>query len=488
MSKCNISEYKTEVDELILFKNNINQLNEIDTQASVLLFLDKMFLIENKLRKADKYFLLKYELSQNKENLTNKQDFWKIYSEFLTIKESKLEEIIKNYSLNELLNYDKASKYSRYIKKIFQKKSHLVSQKDSARYEKLLIDSEKIRDDFLKKEEWSSDIELLNQVKKYVVMRKEIAKLQNFNSVLERELFYDGIDISCFNNLINIFDTKKSVVKETKRIKNQDDNAVNKYTLEESIKLIEQLLLEVFDEEYLKKVNLIIANNCIDYYPRENKVDYNFTVGCLGCNPVISINYEEKLDDVRILIHELGHAVHLMYHGENNIVDYDYDAFLGEIVAMLNEILLLDKLKSGSNKSTREEARKSTILMYEWLFIDAIKALKLEHYIHNNYKNLDLDYIKKDKDWIIHISRVFFDYYDYKYAIGLCVATKLYLMIQTSDFDFNKLCQLLKASSNDNISDILKIVGINLNDKDFSKKLINDTFDFLENELKSLTS
>ena len=66
------------------------------------------------------------------------------------------------------------------------------------------------------------------------------------------------------------------------------------------------------------------------------------------------MNYDNKLDDVFTLAHELGHSLHSYYSNKNQPFIYSqYPIFLAEVASTVNESLLIDYLLE--NSSNRQE-------------------------------------------------------------------------------------------------------------------------------------
>lgn len=450
----------------------LNSLDITSAQESIDALII-MFEIDDKLRKMDKYILIKYLMNMNEKNLEDKQLFWNLYTKFITVKDNIINTILQDYEENEIIQIC-PNNFKKYIKRLYKRKGHIVRKKDKDTLSQIKIKKETISDKF-----YSSNnldfAELLELAKEYVTLSEKEARLQNFDSALRQELFEDGLKDFCFDNLFSLYYKNQDIVDQIKNI-NSVQNHETPITIEEAKETILKVARDYLDEEYAQNVEAMLEDGNIDYLQRPKKDEGNSTNSWLGCTPKIIINYNDTLKDERILFHELGHAVHLKYHGYNDIVNYDYNTFLGEVVAMTNELLLLDYLK---NTNLKDEAIKNEIELYNYLFIDAIESLMLEKYIHDNIDSLDINQIKKDEQYQVHIARVFSNYYDYKYALGMCLSISLFLKLKNNEITMQQYYNLLKSGANDDLETIFKQVDIDITNNENVESLIDSTYQYI---------
>ena len=84
----------------------------------------------------------------------------------------------------------------------------------------------------------------------------------------------------------------------------------------------------------------------IDVYENQGKTSGAYSWGAYGTHPYVLLNYEDTLDNLFTLAHELGHAMHTFYSDKNNtFLNSEYPLFLAEIASTTNEAIVLDQLK-----------------------------------------------------------------------------------------------------------------------------------------------
>ena len=101
--------------------------------------------------------------------------------------------------------------------------------------------------------------------------------------------------------------------------------------------------------DYAERMQKALQNRWIDVYPKDNKQTGAYSTGTYGFHPYMLLNYDNTLEDVFTLVHELGHSMHTMYSNENQPFLYsDYSIFCAEVASTTNEQLLFHYLMKNS--------------------------------------------------------------------------------------------------------------------------------------------
>ncbi|MFR5601590.1 MAG: oligoendopeptidase F [Lachnospiraceae bacterium] len=107
-------------------------------------------------------------------------------------------------------------------------------------------------------------------------------------------------------------------------------------------------------EEYLSLLREGFANRWIDVYENKGKRSGAYSWGAYGSHPYVLLNYNDTLDHVFTLAHEMGHALHSYYSDSAQPYTYaGYKIFVAEVASTCNEALLLQHLLSKAE--SREE-------------------------------------------------------------------------------------------------------------------------------------
>ncbi len=351
-----------------------------------------------------------------------------------------------------------------------------------------------------------------------------ISDLKKYNSPLEASLYSDNISINVYKNLIdcvhNNLDALYKYMELRKRALKLDeqhmyDIFVN-LTGEEEInipfdegKKIVIEALKPLGDTYIKDLNKAFSERWIDIYPNIGKKSGAYSWGCYDSNPYVLLNYENNLDSVSTLAHELGHSMHSFYSKKQTFINHSYPIFLAEIASTVNEILLNNYLYI--NAKTKEEK-----ITYLTEFLDKVRTTlyrqtmfaEFEMLIHDKEKSnvplteeeLSTTYYELNKlyygdsvisdDYIRYewsrIPHFYSSFYVYKYATGISIAIALASdILNGNQKTLDSYLELLSSGGKDYPLEILKSVGIDLEDDAIYKKAI-DMFNEKLNDLESL--
>ncbi|MDR2649260.1 MAG: oligoendopeptidase F [Clostridiales bacterium] len=115
--------------------------------------------------------------------------------------------------------------------------------------------------------------------------------------------------------------------------------------------------LSVMGADYTEVIKRAYTDGWIDVYENGGKHSGAYSWGAYGCHPYILLNYNNKLDDMFTVAHEIGHAMHSYYTWNAQPYLYsDYSIFLAEVASTVNEALLTSYL--------RETVTDKTMLKY----------------------------------------------------------------------------------------------------------------------------
>ncbi|HHU94250.1 MAG TPA: oligoendopeptidase F family protein, partial [Alcaligenaceae bacterium] len=127
---------------------------------------------------------------------------------------------------------------------------------------------------------------------------------------------------------------------------------------EEAISIVRQGL-HPLGEQYLADLNRSFTEGWIDWLENRGKTSGAYSWGTYGVHPYVLLNYQENLDNVFTLAHELGHALHTFYSNQKQeYINSRYTIFVAEVASTLNEALLIDDLL----KKTEEPKRRAYLL------------------------------------------------------------------------------------------------------------------------------
>ncbi len=289
------------------------------------------------------------------------------------------------------------------------------------------------------------------------------AKLRNFQSAREMALFDDNVDLKVYDALLasvhkafpaiyDYFALKKQLLGVDEYhmydVYTNVSDYDRKVTFEEAQQIVKEAL-KPMGEEYLSIVQKAFDENWIDVYPGEGKRNGAYSGGCYDSAPYILMNFNDNLESVFTLIHEMGHSVHSYLSRANNQYLYsEYTIFVAEVASTTNEMLLIHYLMEHSKSEEEKvyllnyytEMFKSTVIRQtmfaEFEKIIHEKAEAGEALTAQDFKKIYHDLVKlyfgesvvADDEIALEWARIphfYTDFYVYKYATGFSAAAVL---------------------------------------------------------------
>jgi oligoendopeptidase F len=99
--------------------------------------------------------------------------------------------------------------------------------------------------------------------------------------------------------------------------------------------------------DYQAHVRSAFASRWIDVFENAGKRSGAYSAPVYGTHPYMLLNFNETLDSVFTLAHEMGHSMHtLLAHASQPFVYAGYTIFVAEVPSTLNEALFLDRMLS----------------------------------------------------------------------------------------------------------------------------------------------
>ncbi len=262
-------------------------------------------------------------------------------------------------------------------------------------------------------------------------------------------------------------------------------------------------------EEYVNTIREGYKDRWIDVDENKGKRSGAYSSGAYGTNPYILLNWQDNLNNLFTLAHELGHSMHSYYSRNNQPFRYgNYSIFVAEVASTCNEALLNEYLI----QNTEDEKEKLFLLNH---FLEGFRGTvfrqtmfaEFEHDIHTHMQNgeaLTADkltemYYELNKKYFgdelvideeiglewARIPHFYYNYYVYQYATGYSAATSLASQILKEEQPaVERYLEFLKAGSSDYPIEVLKKAGVDMT----SKKPILDALRVFEDKLSEMES
>ena len=197
------------------------------------------------------------------------------------------------------------------------------------------------------------------------------AKARKYNSTLEKALSSGNIPVEVYTNLIAAVHENMHLMHRYVSLRKKLLGVEELHIYDLYAPLIADVKMEIdFDEakgivakgleplgtDYQKILQEGYNSRWIDIYENENKRSGAYSWGAFGTHPYVLLNYNDTLDNVFTLAHEMGHAIH-SYHSdqEQPYIYAGYKIFVAEVASTCNESLLIDYML-GHTEDKKEKA------------------------------------------------------------------------------------------------------------------------------------
>ncbi len=350
-----------------------------------------------------------------------------------------------------------------------------------------------------------------------------LARVRKYNSALESALDNTNIPVKVYDNLLSTVHKNLNLLHRYVSIRKKalGVNELHMYDLYTSIvkdikmeipfekaKLEVEKGLQPMGKEYISLLNKGFNEGWIDVVENKGKRSGAYSWGAYGTHPYVLLNYQNNLNYVFTLAHEMGHALHSYYSDANQPYIYaGYKIFVAEVASTVNESLLIDYMINTSNNKTQKAYlvnyfleqfrgtlfRQTMFAEFEKItheLVEKGEALTVDvlcsiyHKLNEQYFGNDIvidNYI--DIEWA-RIPHFYDAFYVYQYATGYSAAIALSQNILHNN-GINDYLAFLKLGSSKYPIDLLKVAGVDMTTPEPIEKAMK-VFENLLNQIEEL--
>lgn len=339
------------------------------------------------------------------------------------------------------------------------------------------------------------------------------AGIRNYANPIEAALYENDIPVSVYDNLINVVNENFKSLHRWASIKKRalklDElhpydtyvtlfpSTQKSYTYDEAMDIALKALAPL-GKEYIEALKFSFDNRWIDVYETKGKRSgaYSNSSGC-GPHPFILLNWNNTLDDVFTLVHEIGHNMHSYFSEKNQPFQYSgYSTFVAEVASITNEALLLDYLvENAKSKDEKMALIEKFLIGAQTTFFRQTRFAEFEKITHDKGKagevltsesltklfaegyqkywgpEMVTDY-EEGLSWARVHHLVNYNFYVFQYSTGFAAAQALAGQIKSEGKPaIDRYLKFLSSGSSDYPINVLKKAGVDM----ASKKPIEQT-------------
>jgi oligoendopeptidase F len=193
------------------------------------------------------------------------------------------------------------------------------------------------------------------------------ARARGYATTLDAALHGNRIPTSVVENLIQVTKQDVEPLRRYHRLRRRVLGLDTYRLFDLSVPLVEYDVRYPYDEvgtsivdsvaplgaAYQQQVRDAFAGRWIDVFENAGKRSGAYSAPVYGAHPYMLLNYNETLDAVFTLAHEMGHSMHtLLSHQTQPFVYAGYTIFVAEVPSTLSEALFLDLMleRAGSRQ------------------------------------------------------------------------------------------------------------------------------------------
>lgn len=359
-------------------------------------------------------------------------------------------------------------------------------------------------------------------------VKKEIfyAKSRRYASTMERALNEGNIPVSVYSNLIDAvheglplmhrYMALRKIALGVDELHMYDlytpmvENVEIKADFAEAKAIVKKALLPL-GEQYGSILEEGFSGGWIDVFENKGKRSGAYSWGAYGTHPFVLLNYQDNLDNVFTLAHEMGHAIHSHYSDHAQTYIYaGYRIFVAEVASTVNEALLMHSLiKSTDDKKKKAFLINHHLEQFRTTFFRQTMFAEFERNVHRmaeegetltadvlcgEYRRLNIEYFGEavmvdpeiDLEWA-RIPHFYNSFYVYQYATGYSAAAALSKMIleEGPAAVERYIREFLSGGSSKDPIDLLKAAGVDMSTQEPVREAIR-VFSELLDQMEAL--
>ncbi len=328
------------------------------------------------------------------------------------------------------------------------------------------------------------------------------ARARKYESCLAASLDGDNIPVGTYRNLTEAVSNNLAVLHRYVSLRRKILGLDQIYSYDMYVPLVPDAKIKIkydeaverilaglwpLGEEYHDDLKQAFESRWIDVYETEGKGSGAYSWGTFATHPYVLMNYNNTLDNMFTLAHEMGHAMHSFYSKKHQPYVYSgHSIFTAEVASTANEALLMHYMLDRSES----DEQKAYLLSYQLqsvvgTFFTQVMYSTFEDQIHRDVeqgKPLSQEQFRQtyreifERFWgtelklpemfdisCLRIPHFYRAFYVYQYATSFAAsATIAERLLRGDDEQQAKYLNFLKAGESKYPIDILKDAGVDM--------------------------
>lgn len=240
------------------------------------------------------------------------------------------------------------------------------------------------------------------------------------------------------------------------------------------------------DAEFARIFQDFIDNGAIDVYPRKGKAGGAFCAYDLKTLPTyILLNYNDKLNDVTTLAHEVGHGINdELMKKKQNALNFGTSTATAEVASTFMEDFVLERIAGEADDELRLSIKMEKLNDLVSSIFRQVALYKFEQELHRDFRNKG--YLSKEEigklfkvhmaaymgdsviqspgseNWWVYWSHIRNYFYAYSYASGLLVSKYLQNNIKRNREFIHEIKKFLSSGTSASPKQIFSDLGVDI--------------------------
>ncbi len=329
------------------------------------------------------------------------------------------------------------------------------------------------------------------------------AKARNYSSAVEAALDPDAIPLGVYTNLVETINANvhhlHRYMQLRKRLLKVDElhmydiyvplisDIDTKYSYDQAREILLEGMTPLGKEYTSALRHGLYDGRWVDVYENEGKRSGAFSYGAYTSQPYILMNFQDNLESLFTLAHEIGHSMHSFYTRRTQPFVYGhYTLFVAEVASTLNEALLVEHmLKTTDDRNLQLYLINHRIEEFRRTMFRQVMFAEFEYEIHRraeageamtadtlseiyydlNKRHLGSSVVSDDRialEWS-RIPHFYSNFYVYKYATGIAASAALSKQILSEGQPaVERYLNFLKGGGSKTSIELLRDAGVDM--------------------------